>query len=145
MYLRVCASRTTDSIPSRCRRCERMSPAGPAPTMPTCVRSGTRLLTNQTHERLLRHGLRQGNFVLIFAKWSSAFDESPPRDLLHRVSSENRGFRGQCYQKEVCPKAVGQALASEGLPVPLPIFGGLKPAAGLETCPTRPSARWNAR
>src|SRR5215210_2006700 len=31
-------SSTTDSMPDRCSRCESMSPAGPAPTMPTCVR-----------------------------------------------------------------------------------------------------------
>src|SRR5882762_5493861 len=27
-----------ESMPSRCRRCESISPAGPAPTIPTCVR-----------------------------------------------------------------------------------------------------------
>ena len=27
-----------DSMPSRCRRCDSISPAGPAPTIPTCVR-----------------------------------------------------------------------------------------------------------
>src|SRR5262245_48307550 len=37
-YLRLCASMTTDSMPWRCRRCERSRPAGPAATMPTCVR-----------------------------------------------------------------------------------------------------------
>src|SRR3546814_8070466 len=36
---RVCDSRTIDSIPARCRRWESSSPAGPAPTMPTWVRS----------------------------------------------------------------------------------------------------------
>ena len=35
---RLRASITTDSIPSRCKRCESRSPAGPAPTIPTCVR-----------------------------------------------------------------------------------------------------------
>ena len=33
-------SRTTDSMPSRWSRCESSSPAGPAPTIPTCVRTG---------------------------------------------------------------------------------------------------------
>src|SRR5271156_1549031 len=31
-------SSTTDSIPSRCSRCASVNPAGPAPTIPTCVR-----------------------------------------------------------------------------------------------------------
>ncbi len=34
----LCASRTIDSMPSRCNRCDSMSPAGPAPTIATCVR-----------------------------------------------------------------------------------------------------------
>src|SRR3954464_9092926 len=38
MSSRLRTSSTTDSIPCRCRRCERRSPAGPAPTIPTCVR-----------------------------------------------------------------------------------------------------------
>src|ERR1051325_11988039 len=28
-----------DSMPARCSRCESINPAGPAPTMPTCVRN----------------------------------------------------------------------------------------------------------
>src|SRR5215210_5447868 len=35
---RLRVSSTTDSIPSRCSRCESSSPAGPPPTIPTCVR-----------------------------------------------------------------------------------------------------------
>src|SRR5436190_1542069 len=31
------------SIPARCRRCDSISPAGPAPTIPTCVRSWVRM------------------------------------------------------------------------------------------------------
>jgi hypothetical protein len=38
MSFRLRLSRTTDSIPCRCRRCESSSPAGPAPMMPTWVR-----------------------------------------------------------------------------------------------------------
>src|SRR5262249_24074330 len=37
-YLRLRASRTTDAMPLRCSRCDNSRPAGPAPTMPTCVR-----------------------------------------------------------------------------------------------------------
>src|SRR6185312_9749576 len=37
-YSRLRVSSTTESIPSRWRRCESSSPAGPAPTIPTCVR-----------------------------------------------------------------------------------------------------------
>src|ERR1039457_3302034 len=36
-YWRLCVSRTTDSIPSRCRRGDNISPAGPAPIIPTWV------------------------------------------------------------------------------------------------------------
>src|SRR3954447_11017398 len=35
-----------DSMPARCSRCESINPAGPAPTMPTCVRN-VRLRSNQ--------------------------------------------------------------------------------------------------
>src|SRR6516165_11334506 len=38
MYSRLRFSRITDSMPSRCRRCESINPAGPAPIIPTCVR-----------------------------------------------------------------------------------------------------------
>ena len=38
-YRRLRASSTTDSMPARCSRCDSIRPAGPAPTMPTCVRS----------------------------------------------------------------------------------------------------------
>src|SRR5258706_1808060 len=34
-------SSTTDSMPSRCSRCESSRPAGPAPTIPTWVRTGS--------------------------------------------------------------------------------------------------------
>ena len=37
-YWRLRFSTTTDSRPARCSRCESISPAGPAPTIPTCVR-----------------------------------------------------------------------------------------------------------
>src|SRR6202050_3582429 len=37
-YSRLRASITTDSMPCRCSKCESTSPAGPAPTIPTCVR-----------------------------------------------------------------------------------------------------------
>src|SRR4051812_4326377 len=39
-YSRSRASRTTASMPARCRSSARVSPAGPAPTIPTCVRTG---------------------------------------------------------------------------------------------------------
>ena len=32
---RLRASTMTDSMPARCSKCERMRPAGPAPTIPT--------------------------------------------------------------------------------------------------------------
>src|SRR5258706_7134455 len=38
-WSRLRLSTITDSMPCRCKRCESSSPAGPAPTMPTCVRS----------------------------------------------------------------------------------------------------------
>ena len=37
---RLRASRTTESMPARCSRCESIRPAGPAPMMPTWVRIG---------------------------------------------------------------------------------------------------------
>src|SRR5512139_2105395 len=37
-YSRLFASMTTDSIPRRCSRCDSINPAGPAPTIATCVR-----------------------------------------------------------------------------------------------------------
>src|SRR5215218_7013191 len=37
-YSRLRASSTTDSMPSRCSRCDSSRPAGPAPTIPTWVR-----------------------------------------------------------------------------------------------------------
>ena len=40
-YARDCRSTTTDSTPSAASRCERSSPAGPAPMMATSVRMGT--------------------------------------------------------------------------------------------------------
>src|SRR4051794_8079697 len=36
-YVRERASRTMELIPCRCKRWDSMSPAGPAPTIPTCV------------------------------------------------------------------------------------------------------------
>src|SRR5215212_2871770 len=36
--LRLRSSSTTDSMPCRCSRCESSVPAGPPPTIPTCVR-----------------------------------------------------------------------------------------------------------
>src|SRR3712207_5381542 len=36
---RVCRSITTDSTPRRCSRCDSINPAGPAPTIPTWVRT----------------------------------------------------------------------------------------------------------
>ena len=37
MYSRLRRSTITESMPRRASRCESMSPAGPAPMMPTCV------------------------------------------------------------------------------------------------------------
>src|ERR1035437_4417819 len=38
VYFRLRDSIATESIPCRWRRCESISPAGPAPTIPICVR-----------------------------------------------------------------------------------------------------------
>src|SRR3954469_3278321 len=51
IFPRGCRSRSTKSMPARCRRCAATKPAGPAPTMPTVV-SVRPMLTRRRVQRV---------------------------------------------------------------------------------------------
>src|ERR1700756_1496408 len=59
-YLRVCSSRTTDSIPRRCSNSDKKSPAGPAPTIPICVRMFLKTIPHRRHRYHRSRGFDQG-------------------------------------------------------------------------------------
>src|SRR3954452_2659919 len=98
-YSRLRSSSTTDSMPSRCRRCDSISPAGPAPTLPTCVRIRLTLCLvgsrpqyrepgSQGAPRIPRGATRaKRNWIYVFASASGALPDAAlaqPNRLLGR-------------------------------------------------------------